>query len=230
MKVRHTTVSKAYRTAKLRLFIIEAPSPMDLLQNRAEAPSLEKACTLIGHEVASLVAQSKAEFTKHCLFISDIDWEHDPRRRKGVPLCVHIAAHGNEGGLGFGKDLVEWEELFDILNPLSQMKYYDGDFILVISACHAAEQKLTSHFRKKVSKASVRPPIYLFTTADDEPTFPDALVSWIVFYHQLPTVTLANKDEVKEVLKRVKAAGGATLRYSRWDRDKGRYRHHDPSS
>jgi hypothetical protein len=147
-----------------------------------------------------------------------------------VPLCIHIAAHGNKDGLGFGKDLVKWDELFDTLRPLSKMANYDGDFILVISACHAVEQKLTSHFGEKARKASVRPPVYLFTTADEEPTFSDALVSWVVFYHQLPTVTLAEKDEVQKVLKRVKAAGGATLRYSRLDRNKGRYLHYTPSS
>ena len=66
----------------------------------------------------------------------------------------------------------------------------DGDFILVISACEATEQQLTSHFRKKAGRAAVRPPVYLFTTADAAPTFSDALVSWIVFYHQLPRVSV----------------------------------------
>jgi hypothetical protein len=69
-----------------------------------------------------------------CEFIAGIDSAHDSRRRKSVPLCVHIAAHGNEDVLGFGKDLVEWDELFDILKPLGEMEDYDGDLILVISA------------------------------------------------------------------------------------------------
>jgi len=121
---------------------------MDLLQSRGEAPALEKACTLIGHEVASLSAKSKAELKHLCQYIADIDSDQGRHNRKSVPLCVHIATHGHKDGLGFGKDFVEWDELFDILGPLSQMKHYGGDFILVISACHAAEQKLTSHFKK----------------------------------------------------------------------------------
>ena len=92
-----------------------------------------------------------------------------------MPLCVHIAAHGNEAGLGFGKDLVEWDELFDILKPLCAMKEYDGDFILVLSACKASEQQLTSHFRKKATNSAMRPPVYVFTNADAAPTFPDRL-------------------------------------------------------
>jgi hypothetical protein len=65
------------RTKPIRLFIIEAPSPMDLLQNRGEAPALEEACTLIGHEVASLTAKSKAELKQLCHYIADIDSDQD---------------------------------------------------------------------------------------------------------------------------------------------------------
>jgi hypothetical protein len=223
-------MAKASRTKPIRLFIIEAQSPMDLLQNRGEAPALEKACTLIGHEVASLSAKSKAELKHLCQYIADIDSDQDHRNRKGVPLCVHIASHGNKNGLSIGMDLVKWDDLFDILKPLCGMKDYDGDFILVLSACEASEQQLTSHFKKKATDAAMRPPVYLFTIADAAPTFPDALVSWVVFYHQLPRVSLTDKKAVKEVLTRVKAAGATTLKYSRWDRKKGRYLHYTPGS
>jgi hypothetical protein len=223
-------MAKAPRKIPLRLLIIEAPSPMDLLQNRGEAPALKEACALIGHEVASLTAKSRAELNGLCRFISDIDSDRDRRRRERVPLCVHIAAHGNKDGLGFGKDLVKWDELFDIIKPLCGMGDYDGDFILVISACEATGQQLTSHFRKKASQAAVRPPVYLFTAADHAPTFSDAIVSWIVFYNQLPRVSLTDKQAVKKVLMSVKAAGATTLKYSRWDREKGRYLHYTPRS
>jgi hypothetical protein len=223
-------MAKTSRVTPLRLFIIEAQSPMDLLQKRGEAPALEKACALIGHEVASLTARSKTELKNLCRFISDIDSDQDRRSRKQVPLCVHIAAHGDKDGPWFGKDLVKWDELFDILKPLCAMQHYDGDFILVISACKATEQQLTSHFRKKAGSALVRPPVYLFTTADADPTFPDALVSWVVFFHQLPWVSLTDKKAIKQVLTRVKAAGATTLKYSRWDGEKGRHLHYAPGS
>jgi hypothetical protein len=223
-------MTKVSRSKPIRLFIIEAQSPMDLLQNRGEAPALEKACALIGHEVASLSAKSKAELKHLCQYIAEIDSDQDRRDRKNVPLCVHITSHGNENGLDIGMDLVEWDELFDILKPLWAMRDYDGDFILVLSACEASKQQLTSHFTKKATDAAMRPPVYLFTTADEAPTFPDALVSWVVFYHQLPRVSLTDKKAVKEVLTRVKAAGATTLKYSRWDRQKHRYLYYTPGS
>lgn len=217
------------RENALRLFIIEAPSPMDLLQKRGETPALAEACALIGHEVATLVARSSSDLGNVCQYISDIDSDQDEYDRERIPLCVHIAAHGNKAGLAFGKDLVEWDELFDMLKPLCAMRDYDGEFILVISACEATKQKLTAHLRKKASGSAMRPPIYVFTTADAAPSFADALVSWVVFYHQLPRVSLTERDDVKAVLKRVKAAGGATLKYSRWDQKKMKYLNYTPA-
>lgn len=212
---------------RLRLFIIEAPSPMDLLQNRAEAPALEKACALIGHEVSSFIAKSKADLRSICKFISSIDSDQDRYGRQKVPLCVHIAAHGNEDELGFGQDSVTWAELLDALQPLCVMPHYDGDVILVISACKAAHQKLTRQFSEKARKDSkFRPPIYLFITADEAPTFAGALVSWTVFYHQLPNASLNNKAEIQAILARVKTAGATTLMYYRWEKSKQRYLRH----
>lgn len=93
-----------------------------------------------------------------------------------------------------------------------------------------AKQIFLDALKKKATGAAIRPPVFLFTTADATPTFPDALVSWVVFYHQLPRVSLTDKKAVKEVLTRVKAAGATTLKYSRWDRVKHRYLQYTPGS
>jgi len=222
--------SVSSKSTRLRLFIIEAPSPMDLLKSQAEAPALEKACALIGHEVCSNIARSKAELRTICKFISSIDTRHYPAGQQRIPLCVHIAAHGNERELGFGKDSVSWEDLLEIVQPLCRMPHYYGDVILIISACEASHQKLTKHFAKKARHdQNFQPPLYMFITADDAPTFADALVSWIVFYHQLPRASVTNKSEIKAVLARVKAAGATTLMYHRWDKSKKIYLRHRPA-
>jgi hypothetical protein len=70
----------------------------------------------------------------------------------------------------------------------------------------------------------------VFTTAEEGPSFSDALVSWVLYYHQLLQVSLTKKNEVKKVFKRVKAAGGTALKYSRWDGEKENYLHYTPSS
>ena len=204
---------------------------MDLLQDRAEAPALERACALIGHEVSSFIASSKADLRRLCKFIASIDSDQDRHDRPGVPLCVHIAAHGNASEIGVGGDSLSWDELLEVLQPLCTMRDYDGDFVLVISACKAADQQLTTHFAAKVKEdENFKPPTYVFVTADDAPSFPGALVSWVVFYHQLPSASLRNKDEIQAVLGRVKAAGAATLMYYRWDPPRGRYLRYKPKA
>jgi hypothetical protein len=204
---------------------------MDLLQHRAEAPALEKTCTLLGHEVIPFIAKSKAELKALCKFIASIDSGQDRHGRRRVPLCVHIAAHGNSDELGFGRDSVTWDDLLEAVQPLCKMTQYEGDVILVISACKAAEQKLTKRFAERAKDESgFRPPVYLFVTGDESPTFADALVAWTVFYHQVPGVPLEKKDKVQELLTRVRAAGATTLTYFRWDKNERRYRRFTPES
>jgi hypothetical protein len=204
---------------------------MDLLQHRAEAPALEKTCSLIGHEVTSFTAKSKAELRTLCKFIASIDSDHDPHGRRRVPLCVHIASHGNEDELGFGQDSVSWDDLLEVVQPLCAMTDYEGDVIVVISACGAGKQKLTKAFAAQAKKKSgFRPPIYLFVTGDESPTFADAVVSWTVFYHLLPDVSLTEKQGVQVMLSRVQAAGATSLTYFRWDKDQRRYRRFAPKT
>lgn len=99
----------------LRLFILEAPLPMDLLQGRSEAAALESICRLIGHECNVLRVLSVSDLKAACSFVASIDSAHDSSQRPKVPLCIHLAAHGNEEGLGVGSELVKWESLFKIL-------------------------------------------------------------------------------------------------------------------
>lgn len=210
---------------RLRLFIIEAPDPMDLLQNRSEAAALEKICHLIGHEVTSIIIKSEEEFETACRYIASIDKNHDQYGRERVPLCVHISSHGNEDGLGLGCDFVTWKNLFYLLKPLcTDMYNYDGRVIIIISACQAGHQKLTKEFTQEYqTDSNFRPPAYLFITADEEPTWSDAVVSWTVFYHQLPNIRLNVKTEVQKILKRVKEVGASTLMYYRWDEKNKKY-------
>ena len=43
----------------MRVFIIECPNPIDLLQGRNEGKWLEQICKLVGHEVISFQPKSK---------------------------------------------------------------------------------------------------------------------------------------------------------------------------
>jgi len=202
---------------------------MDLLRRQAEAPALEKICTLIGHEVTTFEVRSKAEFWTICKFISSIDDKDDVRGAR--PVCVHVATHGNADELGFGYDTVTWEELLDAIEPLcSEMHNYKGELILVISACEAANQTLTERLARRArSDRKFKPPLYLFITTGETPSFADTVVSWTVFYHQFPNSSLDDRKSIQEVLARVRSAGATTLTYYRWHKAEKRYRRHTPA-
>lgn len=214
---------------ELRLFILEAPNPMDLLQKRSESEALEKICNLIGHEVAAFKVLSKYDFKKISKFIGSIDSEHDEKRREKVPICIHISAHGNEDELGIGSSDVKWPELFNLIQPLcKKLPYYDGKVILVISACKALSQKLTKTITAEFkSNEELVPPSYVFLTTG-EPYWQDAAISWAIFYHQIPKIDLENKDEVIDLMTKIYEIGAERLMYFRWDSKNETYRKFDP--
>lgn len=203
---------------------------MDLLQERSESVPLERICRLIGHEVTSFTVKSMSEFDVVCNYLSSIDISHDQHGRGGVPLCIHISGHGNEDGLGLGRDFVTWEDLCQLLQSLcTAPDRYDGKVFVVISACQAEHQRLTKAFeRETAKKPGFRPPEYLFVTADDDLGWSDAVVSWTVFYHQLPSVDPDRREEIKGVLDKVKQVGAAALVYYRWDKKKMKYLRYPP--
>ncbi|MBN2095955.1 hypothetical protein JW752_00980 [Candidatus Peregrinibacteria bacterium] len=209
----------------LRLFLVESPNAMDLLQGRSESAAIEKICKLFGHEVASMIVRSKEELKTALEYVANIDEAHDENEREDVPLCVHLGAHGDKIGLEFGKDVVTWKELFGLLEPLCEaMPAYNGKVVLVLSACNAAGQKLTAYIAKNYQDyEGVKPPAYLFATEDEAVHWDDALVSWTIFYHKLPTLDLNEAKEVQRMINIIRAVA-AKIVYWRWDDEKQVYR------
>lgn len=215
----------------MRVFIVECLDPMDLLQGRSEAAALEGMCRLLGHEVAVFQVQSSSRLRETCKFIASIDEGHDARKRQGVPLCVHIAAHGNSNGLGLGPATATWEDLADAILPLAKVARYSGPLILVVSACDAGQQSLTRELADRRKKnAKLRPPAYVFVTCDLRLAWTASVAAWTVFYHLMPKAKLNQPETVREVLTKVRLAGGAVLRYHRWDSKKGAYLKYEPKA
>lgn len=209
----------------LRVFIIECPDPIDLLQKRSERHALENICGLFGHEVATFFVKSTNELKSVCNYIASIDEEQDEFEREKVPICIHISAHGNKRGLVFGNDTVTWKQLSKIISPINSKMYdYSGDVIFVISACEAKEQKLTLEFeRERKQDIDFRPPIYLFVTAENSVYWKDAIVAWTIFYRRIPNVNLDDKGSVKSILNDIRDIGVGKVRYYRWDKNRKKY-------
>lgn len=209
----------------MRVFIIECPNPLDLLQDRNEGRSLEQVCKLVGHEVASFHPKSKTDLVTLCKYISSIDSEHDSTDNPDLPICLHISSHGEEDGLLFGQDLISWNELLEALEPVCTKKsIYTGDKILTISACDAREQRLTEKIVKKwkVNKA-FQPPKHLFFTADEDVYWKDAVVAWALFYNKIPKIKMSKKKKILNVLSIIERAELGCIHYYKWSDKKGEY-------
>ena len=215
----------------MRVFIVECLNPMDLLQSRSEAAALEGMCRLLGHDVAVSHVQSLARLRETCKFIASIDERHDGRRQRGVPLCVHIAAHGNSDGIGVGPATVTWDQLAEAILPLGKLDSYSGSLVVVVSACDAGQQSLTQELAERRKKEpTLQPPAYVFVTCDARLAWTSSVAAWTVFYHLILKAKLDQPETVRQVLTTVRAAGGAVLRYHRWDQKKRAYLRYEPKA
>ncbi len=219
----------------MRIFIIECVNPMDSIQNRSEGAALEKICKIIGHDVAILTAYSNRDLDKYCDYISTIDANHDNENRHvRVPLCVHIAAHGNADGIVFGKDFVDWRRLFLSLNPIiKDMNKYRGQVFISISACGAGRQKLMDEIESEIKNPAPRgerivcPPEFIFVTEGSQGQeftyWDDSAVSWTIFYHQLSKLNSINNENIQKILDNIRTTTGTSMRSFEWDKNRERY-------
>jgi hypothetical protein len=216
------------RVTRLRVFAIESPSALDVLANRTESQTLQAVCKLLGHEFASTLVRSKTEFTTAVKHITSINEDVLPNKRRGRPLCIHLAAHGDKDGLALGSDSASWKYLAEKLCGFScAMEHYSGPLLLIISACGAEDQKITEHFAEYAkNKPGLRPAEYVVTTVGNdagEVHWRDAVVAWAIFYHQIGSAVLPNREDIKVILDKIKLVGTGALKYFRWDKDKQKY-------
>lgn len=210
----------------MRVFAIESPSARDVLANRTESQTLQAVCKLLGHEFASTVVRSKGEFSAAVKHITTINEDGLSQGQRGRPLCVHLAAHGDEDGLALGPDSAPWKYLAAQLRGFScAMDHYSGPLLLVISACGAEHQKITKHFAEYAkTTSSFRPAEYVIATVGNRAGkvhWRDAVVAWSIFYHQIGLAVLNNREDIMVILDKIKLVGAGELKYFRWD--KGKY-------
>jgi hypothetical protein len=216
----------------MRLFIIESPNVIDMLMDRTECQSLEKICKLIGHDIVSFTVKSKKELGNYIKYISMIDEEKDTKNKDdGIPLCIHLSAHGDSTGLRIGYEDIDWPELTEILWPVISSDFnYSGPVIVVISSCGSNKQKITNSLEDKwrANENSCIPPKYLFVFDDDTVSWQDAVLAWSIMYHQLPSIDLNKNKEVQDLLSRINNAKLGCIKYFRWDDVNTKYKSFKP--
>jgi len=200
---------------KGRLILIECISPVDAFNGRNETASLSNVCKLIGHETLSISVKSVSDFKETCKYVSSMDKYQDNENTKS--LFIHLSTHGSSSGLCFGADEVRWEDLFEYVEPICKMTY-PGQKIFSISSCYATKQKLTSKItREHMNSEDFSPPKYIFVPSDDSISWDNAVVGWTILFHQLPQMSVEEKQKVKDLLKAISKLGIGKFRYYRWD-------------
>lgn len=203
----------------MKIFIIESPSPNDLLDERNEKSSLENMCKIFGHQSTSFTTYSKEELIKTINYISLVKIEDEE------VLCLHFSCHGNNDGLAFGADFLTWLNFTKILAPIFKRNKLSIKTIVVISACGANGQIITDKINQldiEIRKKLI-PPAYFFVYNQDKVLWRDALLCWAILYHQLNSITDFSKTVVQSILNRIKFADFGDIIYFRWDTKKLRY-------
>lgn len=208
---------------KARVFILESPNPLDLLENRAERYALEQVCKLAGHDAATFLIRDRNEFIQTCTFLSSIKGKVDDT----TALFLHISAHGNAQGIGFGRDKLDWQTLAKVIQKMYDgLRYYHGPIVLILSACGANRQKLTSELSKGIKATTSRfiPPEYVFVFSDDTVSWLDAVVTWTIFYREAERLDFSDKRSVQKLLVKLQTSGFGKLKYYRWEETDHEYK------
>ena len=213
-----------------RIFLLESPNALDLLEGTGETTSLSQVCKLFGHDIASFLIRDQQELGQTLMYISSFGW----RKKQGkVPIFIHLSAHGSNAGLAIGSDDVPWKKLAALIvktfrEIYSQCKPYAGPIVLVVSACKTDGQTLSEHLGAANRENKLDwPPEYVFVFEDTKIDWRDAVVTWTMFYREAPDINFlhaSEKDAVKGLLERVNRSGYGNLRYFRWDRKARRYK------
>jgi hypothetical protein len=214
----------------MKVFILESPNPMDLIQDRSEMFSLEKICKLFGHEVHTFLIKSRKEFVDTIDYISSIDFSYDNKKSEDH-LCIHISSHGSEKGVQFGKDFIGWDDLYnDLKSVFSMFSEYSGERILIISSCGSAGQTLTTKIEDELSVDYELNylPKYIFTAGGKDIDWKDAVLCWTIFYRKIDSMNLEDNKEFKTLLCDLYDFKIGEIVYFRWDDKIEKYRHFTP--
>lgn len=208
----------------MNIFIIESPSPNDLLERRNEAESLKSVCEMFEHKIAEFLVKDKDEL-KSCIgYLGELELS------KKEYVCFHFSCHGNDDGLWFGKDFVSWSKMSKIIKPLLNNKSLKNRYSFIISACGANEQTLSTKLSEVVfdSETKIYPPEYIIIYDESDVIWSDALLSWTILYHQLSDEQSIDKKKLQLLMKRMKTVGFGSLMYFRWEKDDLQYKRYRP--
>lgn len=214
-----------------RVFILESPNPIDLLENRGERSSLESVCNLFGYDTAAFLLTGRSDLKRALMYIREVGECSNLADGDEPPLFIHISAHGNNEGISIGSDFVKWRDLAAfVVKMYSKLRRYTGLVILVLSSCGSKGQKMTRLWAKisrrfwEETGEDFFPPEYVFVFSDDEIDWRDSLAIWTIFYRKASELDFSRPIQIQALLRLVAKLKFGNLTYHRLDRDEKQYK------
>lgn len=107
-----------------KVYILESPADIDLLENRTEGYALSSALSLVGvsHEYYLITTENSL---KSALELIKSDIMQQKESQSDFQPFLHISAHGNEEGFNLtSEEQVYWDYLIDYLKQLNDILRY----------------------------------------------------------------------------------------------------------
>jgi len=204
----------------MKIFVIESPSPIDLLNERKKAKNLVDLCRMFEHQVAAFCVKSKSELISTLNYLKNIELQKDDY------TIFHFISHGNKDGLIFGNDILNWLNFTEVLKPLLNNNSLGLKYSLIISACSANNQEITNHISEFISEPPEKnnPPEYIISYNSNIVLWTDLLLSWSILYHKFSNQKKIRRGKILEVMKKMEHIGILEFKYYRWDKNIMKYK------
>lgn len=188
------------------VYVIESPSPSDLLDGRTEGNSLCSSLRLAGIKHWYSLVTNRATFHEALG-----DRLAEAYRALEAWPVIHLSMHGNEHGIGFTDGtLMSWDELRQAMQPL--MEGMQGWLLVCMSTCNGF-----SGCRMAMNEASEHT-FWKLVGSVDSVDWSVSAVAFVTFYH-----LLFRGKEVEECVALMNAASdsGGTFQCREGVRMKG---------
>jgi hypothetical protein len=166
-----------------RIYIIESPSEIDILDNRKEGFALSELLRLADIENKYYQVSCK-ESLLECLR-RIISVENDRYKNHGF-ITLHFSMHGNEDGIKLThSELISWKELYEdyLKNFNLSLGYEKSKNGNIVAPIHLHFSTCKGYYGKKIKDYSEHSPYISLVGPIEKVGWSDSLLAFITFYH-----------------------------------------------
>ena len=179
------------------VYIVEAPSPADIFDDRTEGSALSESLKIAGRPHALRTAVNIDQFRRAlALDPTEGGVGAEMERRNGAYPLLHFSMHGNSDGIVLTSgEFLLWADLIREILPLNEV--VPAGLHIGMSSCHgfsAASEKMHS---------GQKPPYAVLGTPELLP-WSDGLIAFSTFYHHW----FKGDTSIEETLTAVRLASG----------------------